>query len=275
MTDIFFFLLFGSPLTFIYFIVLIHEKLVKALSGQWPAVMIGPTVPSAYLDQQIKGDRVYGASFWKPTNDECLRWLETKPSKSVVYISFGSMAEIPTEQVEEIAWGLKESGSHFMWVVKESENGKLPVNFLNSMNGAGLVVTWCNQLEVLSHRAVGCFITHCGWNSILEGLSLGVPMVGMPQRVDQPTNAKFLEDVWGAGVRATKDINGLVTRKELEKCIREIMVGERSEEIRRNACAWRESAKRAVSKGGSSDKNTDEFVEGLLKRNALSVAAIP
>lgn len=244
----------------------LESELVKAMSGLWSVAMIGPMVPSAYLDQQIEGDTVYGASLWKPTNDECLGWLETKPPKSVVYISFGSMAEIPVKQVEEIAWGLKESDYHFIWVVKESESGKLPINFLNSMNETGLVVTWCNQLEVLAHKAVGCFVTHCGWNSILEGLSLGVPMVGMPQRVDQPTNAKFVEDVWRAGVRAQKDEEGIVTRKELEKCIKEIMVGERSEEIKRNACMWRESAKSAVSKGGSSDKNTDEFVGVLLKR---------
>lgn len=248
------------------YIVLTIEKLVKAMLGLWSVTMIGPLIPSAYLDQQIEGDTVYGASFWKPSRDEYLIWLETKPPKTVVYISFGSMAEMEVKQVEEIAWGLKESDYCFIWVVKESENKKLPINFLDSMNEAGLVVTWCNQLEVLAHRAVGCFITHCGWNSILEGLSLGVPMVAVPQRVDQPTNAKFMEDVWRVGVRAQKDEEGVVARTELERCIREIMVGERSEEIKRNACMWRESAKRAVSKGGSSDEKIDEFIEGLLKR---------
>ena len=264
-------------INFSFYIVLTLEKLVNAMLGLWSVTMIGPLIPSAYLDQQIEGDTVYGASFWKPAIDECLRWLETKTPKSVVYISFGSMAAMPVKQVEEIAWGLKDSSCSFIWVVKESENGKLPINFLNSMNEAGLVVGWCNQLEVLAHKAVGCFITHCGWNSILEGLSLGVPMVAMPQRVDQPTNAKFVEDVWKVGVRAQKDEEGIVDRKELEKCIREIMVGERSEEIERNACMWRESAKRAVSKGGSSDKNINEFIEGLLKRRknkTLSVASV-
>lgn len=226
-------------------------------------MMVGPMVPSAYLDQQIDGDTTYGASLWKPTN-ECFKWLETKPAKSVIYVSFGSMAEISTQQIEEIAWGLKASGKHFLWVAKEPEK-KLPKEFLNSMGETGLVVTWCDQLEVLGTQAVGCFVTHCGWNSTLEGLSLGVPVVGVPQGSDQPTNAKFLEEVWRVGVRAKRNEDGMVTREELEMSIREVMVGEKSEEIGRNALKWRKTAKKAVSIGGSSDKNINVFVEKLVK----------
>lgn len=226
-------------------------------------VMVGPMVPSAYLDQQIEGDTAYGASFWKPTN-RCLKWLETKPAKSVIYVSFGSMAEIPTKQVEEIAWGLKASCKHFLWVAKEPEK-RLPKDFLNSMGETGLVVPWCDQLEVLANQAVGCFVTHCGWNSTLEGLSLGVPVVGVPQRADQPTNAKFLEEVWRVGLRAKTNEEGVVTREALETNIREVMEGEQSGEIRRNAMKWRETAKKAVGVGGSSDKNINEFVEKLLR----------
>lgn len=235
------------------------------MSGVWPLVMIGPMVPSAYLDQQIEGDTDYGANLWKPTSDQCLRWLETKPPNSVIYVSFGSMADVAAKQVEEIAWGLKSSNKNFLWVMKESENNKLPVEFQNSIDEMGLIVTWCNQLEVLAHQAVGCFITHCGWNSTLEGLSLGVPMVGVQQWSDQPTNAKFVEELWRVGVRAKRDEEGIVTREELKMCIREVMVGEKSGEIKGNAYKWREFAKRAVSRGGSSDKNIDEFVEELLK----------
>lgn len=230
--------------------------------GLWPLVMIGPMVPSAYLDQQIDGDTTYGASLWNPTA-ECLRWLETKPEKSVIYISFGSMAEIQPKQVEEIAWGLKKSGKHFLWVAKEPEK-RLPNDFLNSIGETGLVVTWCDQLEVLGNKAVGCFVTHCGWNSTLEGLSLGVPMVGLPQWSDQPANAKFME-VWGAGVRAKRNEEGIVTRENLEMSIKEVMEGEKGGEIKRNALKWRETAKKAVSIDGSSDKNINEFVEKLVK----------
>ncbi|KAF2316041.1 hypothetical protein GH714_040836 [Hevea brasiliensis] len=139
-----------------------------------------------------------------------------------------------------------------------------PVDFISSVGETGIVVAWCNQLEVLAHQAVGCFVTHCGWNSTLEGLSLGVPMVGVTQWSDQPTNAKFIEELWKVGVRAKKDEEGIVRRQELEKCIREVMVGERSEEMKNKASKWRDLAKAAVGLGGSSDTKINQFVLKLL-----------
>ncbi|XP_059655995.1 UDP-glycosyltransferase 74B1-like [Cornus florida] len=235
----------------------------KGASEQWPAKLIGPMVPSAYLDGRIEGDRGYGASLWKPLSDECIKWLKTKPFESVVYVSFGSMVSLSAKQMEEIAWGLNGSNLHFLWVVKESERHKLPDEFINSTKEKGLIVTWCNQLEMLAHRAVGCFVTHCGWNSTLEGLSLGVPMVGVPQWADQMTDAKFIEEIWGVGVRAKEDEKGIVRREELVWCLEEVMEGKRSVEIRRNASKWSELAKEAVSERGSSDKCISEFVEHL------------
>ncbi|XP_044486089.1 UDP-glycosyltransferase 74B1-like [Mangifera indica] len=242
----------------------LESELVKTMLGHWPFVLIGPMVPSAYLDKQIEGDTAYGANLWKPTSVESMRWLDTKPENSVIYVSFGSMVNIVTAQVEEIARGLKASNRPFVWVAKENEN-KLPVDFVKSLGETGCILTWCNQLEVLAHPAVGCFITHCGWNSTLEGLSLGVPMVAMPQCCDQPTNSKFLVDVWKVGVRAKKDEEGIVKGEELKRCIEIVMDGERSVEIKSNASKWREFAKKAVSVGGSSDRNIDDFVMKIMK----------
>ncbi|XP_021719003.1 UDP-glycosyltransferase 74B1-like [Chenopodium quinoa] len=177
----------------------LESEIDKAMSEKWPLKMVGPMLPSAYLGQQME-DREYGGSLWNQATENCLRWLDTKPSNSVIYISFGSMAEIPGKQVEELAWGLKNLESPFLWVFRESDK-KLPPEFLTSHNDeVGIVVSWCNQLEVLAHRATCCFITHCGWNSMLEGLSLGVPMLAIPQWSDQPMNAKMMEDVWKLGV---------------------------------------------------------------------------
>ena len=242
-------------------------KLVKAMLGLWPLKMVGPMVPSAYLDQQIEGDTGYGASLWKPTSEDCLRWLDTKPQNTVIYVSFGSMGELSAKQVEEIAYGLKATDKPFLWVAKEPEK-KLPKEFLNSIgkgeSATGMIVTWCDQLEVLAHKAIACFVTHCGWNSTLEGLSLGVPMVGVPQQSDQPMNAKFIEEVWGVGVRAKRNEEGIVMREEIERSVREVMGGVKSGDIKRNAFKWREAAVKAVSIGGSSDKIIDGLVE-LLK----------
>ncbi|GMI87805.1 UDP-glucosyl transferase 74B1 [Hibiscus trionum] len=242
----------------------LEGKEAKGVSELWQAKMIGPMVPSAYLDERIKGDRGYGSSLWKPLSEECMEWLETKASQSVVYISFGSMVSLTEEEMEEIAGGLKESDLHYLWIVRESEQKKLPGWFLDLNKDKGMVVTWCNQLEMLSHPAVGCFVTHCGWNSTLEGLSLGVPMIGVPKWADQLTDAKFVEEVWEIGVRAKEDGGGVVRKKELIKCFKEVMEGERSKEIKRNANKWKELAKKAISEGGGSDECINDFVQHLI-----------
>ncbi|XP_019157928.1 PREDICTED: UDP-glycosyltransferase 74B1-like isoform X1 [Ipomoea nil] len=241
----------------------LESEVVAGVSKVWPAKLIGPMVPSSYLDGRIEGDKGYGASLWKPLGEECLKWLKSKPNQSVVYISFGSMVSLSTKQMDEIAWALIASELNFLWVVRESERSKLPQGFVDSARGKGLVVSWCNQLEMLAHPAIGCFVTHCGWNSTLELLSLGVPTVAMPQWSDQFTDAKFIEEIWKVGVRPKLDKYGIVNREELVFCLKEVMEGEMSEEIKRNARKWRELAKGAVSEGGSSDKAINEFVEHL------------
>ncbi|WJZ80928.1 hypothetical protein VitviT2T_000796 [Vitis vinifera] len=242
----------------------LEGEAAKSISELWPGMLVGPMVPSAYLDGRIDGDKGYGASLWKPLSDKCIKWLEKKAPQSVVYVSFGSMVSLSAKQMEEIAWGLKASGQHFLWVVKESERSKLPEGFIDSAEEQGLIVTWCNQLEMLAHEAIGCFVSHCGWNSTLEGLSLGVPMVGVPQWTDQHTDAKFVEEIWEVGVRAKEDELGIVRRGELLMCLKEVMVGKRSEEIKRNAGKWRRLAKEAISEGGSSDQCINQFVEQLM-----------
>ncbi|KAF8378327.1 hypothetical protein HHK36_029666 [Tetracentron sinense] len=238
----------------------LESQVAKEMTMPRPMMMIGPMIPSAYLDGRINGDTGYGANLWKPVRDKCLKWLGTKPPNSVIYVSFGSMAELTATQTEELAMGLKGSCKHFLWVLKESEHCMLPNRFIDSTEETMLLVTWCDQLEVLAHQATGCFVTHCGWNSTLEGLSLGVPMVAVPQWTDQPTNAKFMEEVWRVGVRAKMGEKGIVGREEFQLSIREVMEGERSEEFKKNASKWRELAKEAIGEAGSSDKNIDKFV---------------
>ncbi|XP_058193250.1 UDP-glycosyltransferase 74B1-like [Rhododendron vialii] len=246
----------------------LEGQAAKGVSDLWPGKLIGPMVPSAFLDGRIVGDKGYGASLWNPLGSKTVQWLETKPRESVAYVSFGSMVSLAAEQMEEIALGLKCSNTHFIWVVRESEIGKLPPEFADSTKEKGLIVTWCNQLEMLVHPAIGCFVTHCGWNSTLEGLSLGVPMIGVPKWADQMTDAKFIEEIWGVGVRAKEDEKGILRGEELISCLKQVMgKGERSLEIRRNASKLKALAKEAISEGGSSDKCIDEFVERLKCRN--------
>ncbi|CAI0414147.1 unnamed protein product [Linum tenue] len=160
------------------------------------------------------------------------------------------MADLGTEQIEELCFGLKNSNHYFLWVVRESEEGKLPKRFKS-------------ETAVLASGVVGCFVTHCGWNSTMEALSLGVAMVAMPRWTDQTTNAKFITDVWGVGVRAEGE-NGVVKREEIERCVRQVMEGEKGEEIRKNGEKWRKLVQEAVSEGGSSDRNINVFAQSLI-----------
>ncbi|XXG57021.1 hypothetical protein AAC387_Pa03g4289 [Persea americana] len=131
-----------------------------------------------------------------------------------------------------------------------------------------MVVPWCPQEEVLLHPSVACFFTHCGWNSSMESLCSGVPIVGFPRRGDQVTNAKFLADVFGVGVRVKADRGSLASREEVEKCISEVVVGPRAEEMKKMAMKWKEAAAEAVSVGGSSDRNIQAVVDDIKQKAA-------
>ena len=221
-------------------------------------------MPSMFLDKKIKDDNDYGIHMFKPSTDLCLKWLNDKPKGSVVYVSFGSLASLNEGQMEEIAWGLKESENYFLWVVRESEKDKLSKNIREILFEKGLIVTWCPQLQVLSHKAVGCFVTHCGWNSTLEAVSLGVPMIVVPHWSDQPTNAKYIVDVWKIGVKATKDEKGIIKRETLKHCIKETMEEGKGNELKNNAIKWRDLIRTSFDDGGSSEKNIIEFVDKII-----------
>ncbi|KAK9941776.1 hypothetical protein M0R45_007470 [Rubus argutus] len=244
----------------------LEEQVVDWMTDFWPVRTIGPTIPSRYLDKRLEDDKDYGVNLFKSNNDACMKWLNEQRKGSVVYVSFGSAAQLDGEQMEELAWGLRRGKSKFLWVVRELEAAKVPEGFIEETTEKGLVVSWCSQLEVLAHEAVGCFVTHCGWNSTLEAVSLGVPLVAMPQWTDQSTNAKYIRDVWKIGVKAQTDEKGIVRVGEVENCICEIMEGKRGKDIQRNAMKWKELARKAVDEGGSSNKNIDEFIAILVKR---------
>lgn len=239
---------------------------MKWVANQWPLLMtIGPTIPSLYLDKRLEDDKDYGLSLLKPEVDACMKWLDSKGADSVTYVSFGSIAALGPEQMEEMAKGLRRIKKNFLWIVRESEEKKLPHGFSDdvSVSGKGLVLRWCPQLRVLAHESVSCFVTHCGWNSTLEALSLGVPMVVMPQWTDQPTNAKFIVDVWGAGIRIKPNERGIITAEEVETCINDIMVEDKGDSIREKSRRWKELARMSLEEGGSSDQNIRKFVSDL------------
>ncbi|KAH9606306.1 hypothetical protein KSS87_000221 [Heliosperma pusillum] len=245
-----------------------EKEAVDWMAKQWRIRTIGPTIPSHYLDKTLPNDKDYTHHLFKPNTTLCKTWLDTKPPGSVIYVSFGSGAEPPQEQYEELALGLKNSHYNFLWVVRDLEQHKLPKGFIEEVtsSGLGLVVSWASQLEVLAHEATACFVTHCGFNSVLEVLSIGVAVVAMPLWTDQGTNGKYLEDVWGVGIRVKIDEKGFVRSGELERCLKDVMKGSKRDEIMENVVKWKKLANEAVCQGGSSDRNIDEFVDYVLGR---------
>ncbi|QHO03550.1 UDP-glycosyltransferase [Arachis hypogaea] len=242
---------------------------VDSMSKLCPMLTIGPTVPYSYLDKAILNDTENNLNLFQLELIHS-NWLNQKAPRSVIYVSFGSMVSFTSEQMEELAFGLIATGFNFLWVITYLEREKLKKEIFDEIHkdGKGLIVNWIPQLGVLSSNAIGCFLTHCGWNSTIEALCLGVPMVAMPQWTDQPMNAKFVEDVWKVGVRVKVDgDNGVVRREEIERCIRKVMGNDVGKELRKNAEKWRELAVEAVSEGGTSDNNINEFMNLIEMRS--------
>ncbi|KAL8482913.1 hypothetical protein ACS0TY_025813 [Phlomoides rotata] len=242
----------------------LEHEILKWMANMYSIRAIGPTIPSMYADKRLQGNYNYGLSLFKPKSESWMKWLNEKEDRSVIYVSFGSLSDLTEKQMEEVAYGLIDSKCDFLWVVRDTEQRKLPQDFTPRLMQKGLIVNWCVQLEVISHRAVGCFLTHCGWNSTLETIMMGVPMVVMPQWGDQTTNAKMIVDVWKIGVGVKVDANGIVAREEVAARVNEVLHGVRSDEIRRNASKWRDLAIKSMSEGGSSDMNIAEFAREVM-----------
>ncbi|OVA01409.1 UDP-glucuronosyl/UDP-glucosyltransferase [Macleaya cordata] len=231
-----------------------------------PIRPVGPLFKSQN-DVSVRGD------MWK-SSDDCLQWLDSQSPGSVVYISFGSVVSLTKEQMEELGSGLLKSGMKFLWVIKPPSKkygfgSEAPDGFVEAAESKGsLVVEWCPQEKVLAHPAVSCFVTHCGWNSSMECLSSGVLVVAFPGWGDQVTNAKFLVDVYGVGVRMKKstDEKGeveLVKSEEVVRCIVESMKGQKAVEMKKNVLKWKKAAEEAVAEGGSSYRNIQAFVDDI------------
>ncbi|XP_021813735.1 UDP-glycosyltransferase 76F1-like [Prunus avium] len=198
------------------------------------------------------------------TEDQsCISWLNTQAPKSVVYVSFGSLAAVKEAQFLEIAWGLANSNHPFLWVVRPGlvhGSEPLPDGFLESLNGRGHIVKWAPQKQVLAHPAVGAFWTHNGWNSTLESVCEGVPMICMPCFSDQMANARYVSHVWKIGVQ----IENAIERAEIERTINLLMVEKEGVEIRDRALKLMEKANLCLKEGGSSYQSLDRLVKHIL-----------
>ncbi|TVU00945.1 hypothetical protein EJB05_53602, partial [Eragrostis curvula] len=206
---------------------------------------------------------VFDASHGAQSAETYMEWLDTKPARSVVYVSFGSIADMSKRQKEEMRRGLASTGRPYLCVVRDN----LDDDDDCGEEGQGVVVEWCDQARVLSHAAVGCFVTHCGWNSTLEAVASGVPMVAVPQCFEQHANARILVADWGVGVRAAVAADGVLEAEELSRCLEMVMGhNESAIAVRRSSEAWKAKVTEATGDGGSSDRNFKTFLNKTVKR---------
>ncbi|KAL7119015.1 hypothetical protein ACP275_02G036600 [Erythranthe tilingii] len=237
----------------------------KGLDGGGKAWHIGPVSLFNRSDED-KACRGKESS----CNEYCSSWLDSKKPNSVLYVCFGSMAFFQTPQLHEIAKGLENSGREFVWAVKE--DAQLDEEFEARIEGRGLIIRgWAPQVQILDHEAVGGFVTHCGWNSLLEGVAAGVPMITWPLSAEQFFNDKLVTEILKTGIPVgarewTKrtDEREVIKGENIERAVAQLMGGEEeAERMRIRARELGDMAKRAVQEGGSSDIDLKSLMQEL------------
>ncbi|KAK7339367.1 hypothetical protein VNO77_20029 [Canavalia gladiata] len=247
----------------------IEEGTVRALQehnkginkNNAPIYLVGPIIQTAINSES--------------NESECVRWLEKQRPNSVLYVSFGSGGTVSQQQLEELALGLELSGEKFLWVLKppsDSANADylgatnddplqfLPEGFLERTEGQGLVVpNWAPQTQILSHSSTGGFLTHCGWNSTLESIVLGVPMVTWPLFAEQRMNAVLLTESIKVALRPKFNENGIADREEISKVIKCLMCGEEGNGIKKRIEKLKDAGAAALKGDGSSTRALSQF----------------
>ncbi|WCJ22388.1 UDP-Glycosyltransferase superfamily protein [Euphorbia peplus] len=230
--------------------------------------------PAVYpVGPLVNMDRAAGES-------ECLNWLDQQPLGSVLYVSFGSGGTLLHSQITELALGLEMSDQRFLWVVKSPSDvgianeaffsaesakdplGFLPKGFLDRTKGRGFVVpSWAPQAQVLSHGSTGGFLTHCGWNSTLESVVNGVPLIAWPLFAEQKMNAVMLTEDIKIALRPKREgEKGIIGREEIANVVRTLMEGEDGKKVRNKIKDLKDAASYVLSENGSSTKAISELV---------------
>ncbi|KAF9621326.1 hypothetical protein IFM89_019412 [Coptis chinensis] len=207
--------------------------------------------------------RSVGSNLWKE-NEDCIPWLNTQELNSVVYVNFGSITVMTSQQLNEFAWGLANSKHPFLWVIRPDlvigEAAILPPQFTEETAERGLVSGWCPQEQVLRHSSTGGFLTHSGWNSTMDAICGGVPVLSWPFFGDQQTNSRNACVNFGIGM----EIDYNVKRDDVEGLVRELMEGEKGKGMKKQAMVWKKSAEDSAKPAGSSYVNLDKIIKEVL-----------
>ncbi|KMT20342.1 hypothetical protein BVRB_1g003410 [Beta vulgaris subsp. vulgaris] len=209
---------------------------------------------------------------------ECLTWLDREPPGSVLFVSFGSGGTLTYEQIIELAVGLEKSEQRFLWVVRAPSNstfgsfftqgnkdnpfGFLPEGYLDRIKDRGLLVpSWAPQIKVLSHKSTGGFLTHCGWNSTLESIVYGVPLIAWPLYAEQKMNAVMLNEGLKVALRPKASESGLVEADEVARVVKDLMEGEEGKKAREKMKEFSELARKTRSQDGDSTRTLSQVAQ--------------
>ncbi|KAL0338477.1 UNVERIFIED_CONTAM: UDP-glycosyltransferase 86A1 [Sesamum angustifolium] len=203
---------------------------------------------------------------------DCTEWLESKPPGSVLYVSFGSFVHTSRQEIEENSLCCLVLQLHFIWVVREGilssgDTNTMPDGYKDKVKDKGLIIPWSNQIRVLSNPAIGGFLTHNGWNSTIESLWCGVPMICYPFLFDQPTNRKLVVDDWKCGINLCDETS--VDRKEVAEKIKSFMSGAASKRFRQEATKVKTILHHALEVDGSSEKKFRSIYQGFDRENSF------
>uniref|UniRef100_A0A0E0KTR2 Glycosyltransferase n=1 Tax=Oryza punctata TaxID=4537 RepID=A0A0E0KTR2_ORYPU len=252
----------------------LEGEFVDVVAGQLAAdgkkvFAVGPLNPLLHANASKQGEQ--------RQRHECLDWLDKQPPASVLYVSFGTTSSLRAEQIEELASALRGSKQRFIWVLRDADRGdifadsgeiiirhtKLLREFTQHTEGTGLVITgWAPQLEILAHDATAAFMSHCGWNSTMESLSHGKPILAWPMHCDQPWDAELLCKYLKAGVlvRPWEKHNEVTPAKDIQEVIEEAMLSDDGIAMRQRARELGDAIRASVAAGGSLRKDLDDFV---------------
>ncbi|XVF75763.1 hypothetical protein PTKIN_Ptkin13bG0213300 [Pterospermum kingtungense] len=212
------------------------------------------------------------------TRHYCLEWLDKQAINSVIYVSFGTTTTLDDEQIKELATGLRKSNQKFIWILREADKGdvfngeirrpELPKWYEESVKDMGLVVRdWAPQLEILAHPATGGFMSHCGWNSCMESITMGVPIGAWPVHSDQPRNAVLITKLLKVGI-SVKDWahrDEIVTAAMVEDAVKRLMGSKEGEDVRKRARELGGAVRRSVGEGEVSRKEWDSFIAHITR----------
>ncbi|XP_021301175.1 7-deoxyloganetin glucosyltransferase-like isoform X2 [Herrania umbratica] len=239
-----------------------HEVLV-AIAAKFPRIYT--TGPLPLLARHIPDgpSKSIKSSLWKEDTN-CIEWLNRREPSSVVYVNYGSVTVMSAQHLKEFAWGLANSKHPFLWIVRPDvvmgDSAVLPDEFFEDIKDRGLMTSWCSQYQVLSHPSVGVFLTHCGWNSTMEAICRGAPVICWPFFADQQTNCRYACTTWGIGMEVDHDVK----RENIEFLVKEMMEGDEGKKMKEKALEWKKKAEAATDVGGASYNDFDRFVKEAL-----------